>query len=140
MKWTSVGKVDITCKYIYNCTRAMLNLHSNPDAQNLVIKLCNIVWKKLTQFFFLIIFPYLYLLIRWQVQQANVLFVDNPVGAGYSYVDDLSLLTNTTEEIVLDLYTLMRQFYVENPEFRVGFTTLSIKFDNFQEKLQKCNP
>jgi serine carboxypeptidase 1 len=38
---------------------------------------------------------------------ANLLFVDNPVGTGYSYVDDLSKLTTTNAQIADDLVALM---------------------------------
>ena len=65
-----------------------------------------------------------YLLI--QVNQANVLFVDSPVGAGYSYVEDSSLYTNTTDETVDDLFTFIQQFYVENPTFQVVYRYDSI--------------
>jgi len=50
------------------------------------------------------------------VQSANILFVDNPVGTGYSYVDSDDAYTTTTEEIAEDLYTLMKDFYLNNPE------------------------
>ncbi|KOB74182.1 Retinoid-inducible serine carboxypeptidase [Operophtera brumata] len=52
------------------------------------------------------------------VKNFNVLFVDNPVGTGYSYVDDLSFLTTTNDEIALDFVELMRGFYDKNPEFK----------------------
>ncbi|XP_059049627.1 retinoid-inducible serine carboxypeptidase-like [Achroia grisella] len=51
------------------------------------------------------------------VKNFNVLFVDNPVGTGFSYVEDLSLLTVTNEEIAQDFVTLLRGFYSSNPEF-----------------------
>ncbi|CAB3223806.1 unnamed protein product [Arctia plantaginis] len=51
------------------------------------------------------------------VKNFNVLFVDNPVGTGYSYVDDLNLLTTTNDEIALDFVNLMRGFYSKHPEF-----------------------
>lgn len=34
-----------------------------------------------------------------QIQDFNVLFVDNPVGTGFSYVTELELLTTTNDEI-----------------------------------------
>ncbi|XP_045447719.1 retinoid-inducible serine carboxypeptidase-like [Melitaea cinxia] len=51
------------------------------------------------------------------VKNFNVLFVDNPVGTGFSYVDDLQYLTTTNDEIALDFVELMRGFYRDNPEF-----------------------
>lgn len=52
------------------------------------------------------------------VKDANVIFVDNPVGTGYSYVESSSALTTTNKEIADDLVELMRQFYEQNPEFK----------------------
>ncbi|XP_047019709.1 retinoid-inducible serine carboxypeptidase-like isoform X1 [Helicoverpa zea] len=52
------------------------------------------------------------------VKNFNVLFVDNPVGTGFSYVDDLQHLTTTNDEIALDFVNLMRGFYNDHPEFR----------------------
>ncbi|KAJ0175692.1 hypothetical protein K1T71_008851 [Dendrolimus kikuchii] len=52
------------------------------------------------------------------VQNFNVVFVDNPVGTGFSYVDNLNLLTTTNDEIALDFVQLMRGFYNNHPEFR----------------------
>jgi serine carboxypeptidase 1 len=44
------------------------------------------------------------------VQVANILFVDNPVGTGYSYVDDIKLLTTDVKEIADDLVNLFAEF------------------------------
>jgi serine carboxypeptidase 1 len=41
---------------------------------------------------------------------ANILFVDNPVGTGYSYVDDIKLLTTDVKEIADDLVNLFAEF------------------------------
>ncbi|KAM3964078.1 retinoid-inducible serine carboxypeptidase [Aphomia sociella] len=51
------------------------------------------------------------------VKNFNVLFVDNPVGTGFSYVEDLNLLTVTNDEIALDFVELLKGFYTSNPEF-----------------------
>jgi serine carboxypeptidase 1 len=48
---------------------------------------------------------------------ANLLFVDNPVGTGYSYVTDASLLTRNEEEIAADLLAFFVQFLTDFPEF-----------------------
>lgn len=52
------------------------------------------------------------------VKDMNVLFIDNPVGTGFSYVEDLSLLTKSNREIALDLVEFMKQFYNLYPEFQ----------------------
>ncbi|XP_013187299.1 retinoid-inducible serine carboxypeptidase [Amyelois transitella] len=51
------------------------------------------------------------------VKNFNVLFVDNPVGTGFSYVDELQFLTTTNDQIALDFVELMRGFYADNPMF-----------------------
>lgn len=51
------------------------------------------------------------------VKDMNVLFVDNPVGTGFSYVDEYSALTRTNQEIAEDLVTFLRGFYKAHPEF-----------------------
>lgn len=51
------------------------------------------------------------------VKDMNVLFIDNPVGAGYSYVDNTAYMTATNKEIALDLVELMKGFYANHPEF-----------------------
>ncbi|KAI5633232.1 serine carboxypeptidase domain-containing protein [Phthorimaea operculella] len=51
------------------------------------------------------------------VKDFNVIYVDNPVGTGFSYVDNPSLLTTTNDEIALDFVNLMRGFYSKHPEF-----------------------
>ncbi|XP_075974956.1 retinoid-inducible serine carboxypeptidase-like [Anticarsia gemmatalis] len=52
------------------------------------------------------------------VKNFNVIFLDNPVGTGFSYVEDPRFLTKTNDEIALDFVELMRGFYNRHPEFR----------------------
>lgn len=53
------------------------------------------------------------------VQHMNVLlFIDSPVGAGFSYVDNLELLTKSDDLVVHDLYEFVRKFLIENERYR----------------------
>lgn len=51
------------------------------------------------------------------VKDMNVLFIDNPVGSGFSYVENLTLLTKANNEIATDLVTFIKKFYESHPEF-----------------------
>ncbi|XP_017030417.1 retinoid-inducible serine carboxypeptidase-like isoform X1 [Drosophila kikkawai] len=51
------------------------------------------------------------------VKDMNVLFIDSPVGSGFSYVDNATLYTTTNKEIALDLVEMMKGFYKLHPEF-----------------------
>ena len=53
------------------------------------------------------------------VKVANVLFVDNPVGTGYSYVDEDSAYTTNVEEIAQDLMTMFKAFLNIHTVFQV---------------------
>ena len=46
-----------------------------------------------------------------QLQAASLLFVDNPVGTGYSYVDKDSAYTHDVEEIADDMLVLLKTFF-----------------------------
>lgn len=50
------------------------------------------------------------------VQYANVMFVDNPVGTGFSYVDENQYAT-TNQQIAADFVVLLQSFYNVFPEF-----------------------
>ena len=54
------------------------------------------------------------------MQAANVLFVDNPVGTGYSYVTDDAAYTTNVSQIAADLITLFSQFLEDIPVFKVS--------------------
>ncbi|KAG4961217.1 hypothetical protein JHK87_037850 [Glycine soja] len=45
------------------------------------------------------------------LRKADLLFVDNPVGTGYSYVEDSNLYAKTDEEATTDLTTLLVELY-----------------------------
>jgi serine carboxypeptidase 1 len=53
------------------------------------------------------------------VNYTNVLFVDNPVGTGFSYVNDTKLLAKNNSQITDDLMQLMGGFLQKVPEFQV---------------------
>ncbi|KAL1489475.1 hypothetical protein ABEB36_014363 [Hypothenemus hampei] len=47
----------------------------------------------------------------------NVLFVDNPVGTGFSYVENNDDLTMNNQQIAKDFIVLLQGFYKELPQF-----------------------
>jgi serine carboxypeptidase 1 len=49
------------------------------------------------------------------VQAANVLYVDQPVGTGYSYCNDVSQLTTNLSQIVSDLLMFTDGFFTKYP-------------------------
>lgn len=57
--------------------------------------------------------------ITW-IDEANILFVDNPVGTGYSYVTDSSKYTTDVDQIAKDLVTLMVEFYKKHPTLKTA--------------------
>ncbi|RCN25898.1 serine carboxypeptidase [Ancylostoma caninum] len=52
------------------------------------------------------------------LQVADMVYVDNPVGAGFSYVDEDGAFTKNVAEIGQDLLAWLRQFLVIHPEYR----------------------
>jgi serine carboxypeptidase 1 len=52
------------------------------------------------------------------VQAANVLFIDNPVGTGYSYVDSQNAYTRNVSAISADLLVAMKTIVTKYPEFQ----------------------
>ncbi|XP_016978057.2 retinoid-inducible serine carboxypeptidase-like [Drosophila rhopaloa] len=52
------------------------------------------------------------------VQHVNVLFIDSPVGSGYSSADNIDLLVTNDDELIDDLMTFMLHFYKSHNEFK----------------------
>ncbi|KAI4880484.1 hypothetical protein NFI96_016248, partial [Prochilodus magdalenae] len=52
------------------------------------------------------------------VNAANVLFVDNPVGTGYSYTDSSGALTKDVEMVAADMMVLLQSFFTLRTEFQ----------------------
>ncbi|VDO34754.1 unnamed protein product [Haemonchus placei] len=52
------------------------------------------------------------------LQVADMVYVDNPVGAGFSYVDDDSAFTTDVAQIGQDLLAWLRQFLILHSEYR----------------------
>ncbi|XP_029164024.1 retinoid-inducible serine carboxypeptidase-like [Nylanderia fulva] len=52
------------------------------------------------------------------VENYNVLFIDNPVGSGFSYANDSSAFATTNAQIASDLLKCIQVFYNELPQFR----------------------
>jgi len=54
-----------------------------------------------------------------QVSVASILFIDNPVGTGYSYVTHDSAFTTDVDQIAQDLMTTVAAFLKQLPDFQV---------------------
>lgn len=52
------------------------------------------------------------------IKDYNVLFVDNPVGTGYSYVDDSQSYATNNSQIAKDFVELLKGFYKTLPELK----------------------
>lgn len=53
-----------------------------------------------------------------QLKLANLLFIDNPVGTGFSYVTSKDAYTTNVKQIALDLVQVMKSFLKEVEEFK----------------------
>lgn len=67
------------------------------------------------------------------VKDVNVLFVDNPVGAGFSYVESKKGFATTNNKIAVDFVELLRGFYAEHPKFK--HTPLYIVSESYGGKM-----
>ncbi|XP_048179838.1 retinoid-inducible serine carboxypeptidase [Corvus hawaiiensis] len=52
------------------------------------------------------------------LQAASILFVDNPVGTGFSYVDDCSLFAQNLTTVVSDMMVFLGEFFKCRAEFQ----------------------
>ncbi|XP_071430035.1 retinoid-inducible serine carboxypeptidase isoform X2 [Pithys albifrons albifrons] len=52
------------------------------------------------------------------LQAASILFVDNPVGTGFSYVDDCSLFAKNLTMVVSDMMAFLGEFFTCRTEFQ----------------------
>ena len=57
---------------------------------------------------------------NFQVSTASVLFIDNPVGTGYSFVDNKSAYTTNVSMIAQDLVTVSKAFFTKFQDFQVS--------------------
>ena len=67
------------------------------------------------------------------LQAAHLLFVDSPVGAGYSYVDDPAQLPKTNAEIAADLVAFLTSWVASVPE--AASTPLYIACESYGGKM-----
>jgi serine carboxypeptidase 1 len=51
-------------------------------------------------------------------QSANLLFIDSPVGTGFSYVNSPSAYCTTDDQVGVDLVELLKSFYAKNPSYQ----------------------
>ncbi|XP_041941959.1 retinoid-inducible serine carboxypeptidase [Alosa sapidissima] len=52
------------------------------------------------------------------IQAASVLFVDNPVGTGFSYTDTQDALTKDVATVASDMLVLLKEFFSKKEEFQ----------------------
>ena len=63
---------------------------------------------------------------------ASILFIDNPVGTGYSYVTHDSAYTTDVHQIAQDLMSTITAFLQQLPDFQVEASELLLA-DLFKE-------
>jgi carboxypeptidase C (cathepsin A) len=51
-------------------------------------------------------------------KEANVIFIDQPVGTGYAYVQDEEGYVRNEEQMAKDMYTFLQKFYEMYPAYR----------------------
>jgi carboxypeptidase C (cathepsin A) len=49
---------------------------------------------------------------------AHVLFVDQPLGTGFSFIEKASELRTNTHDISVDFYNFLQNFYIKYPQFK----------------------
>lgn len=57
--------------------------------------------------------------LLFQVQAASVLFVDNPVGTGFSYTETPDGYATNVSMVASDMLVLLKHFFTEKSEFQV---------------------
>lgn len=62
--------------------------------------------------------------VSMQVSAASVLFVDNPVGTGYSYTDNDDALAKDVATVASDMMVLLKSFFSRKTEFQVCKTKI----------------
>ena len=59
-----------------------------------------------------------------QLSEVNLLFIDNPVGTGYSYVDSDKAYTTDVQQIAADLLSILKVVMKVNSELTVSVFSL----------------
>ena len=59
-----------------------------------------------------------------QLSEVNLLFIDNPVGTGYSYVDSDKAYTTDVQQIAADLLGILKVVMKVNSELSVSVFSL----------------
>lgn len=72
-----------------------------------------------------------------QLSLASLLFIDNPVGTGYSYVESDDAYTTDVQMIAADLLTVFSAFLNQNKDFQVRCHSLAAAALSFR---QHCWP
>jgi serine carboxypeptidase 1 len=72
------------------------------------------------------------------VKYANLLFIDNPVGTGFSYVSNPNAYAKNNSQIAIDLVALLKEFFKKLPEFQVRAYYHTFEINNKTLLYQFC--
>ena len=67
---------------------------------------------------------HVYACLMLQLSEVNLLFIDNPVGTGYSYVDSDKAYTTDVQQIAADLLSILKVVMKVNSELSVSVFSL----------------
>lgn len=73
--------------------------------------------------------------VSMQVRASSVLFVDNPVGTGYSYTDTEDALTKDVAMVASDMMVLLKSFFSLKTEFQVSKTKIPTRLNLYSSHL-----